>query len=48
MHRPYTGLILSHCTIIWQGDDAIHISGLLNPKKLGNSKNQMLLKDLVV
>ncbi len=26
----------------WSGADAINISGLLNPKKLGNFKNWML------
>ncbi len=35
-------------TKILSGADAINISGLLNPKKLGNFNNQMLLKFFLV
>jgi len=31
-----------YCIFLCPGPDAINISGLLNPKKLGNFKNQML------
>ncbi len=37
-----------HFRILDQGADVINISGLLNPKKLGNFKNQMLRGPLVV
>ncbi len=39
----YTLNLFLPSTYITPGADAINISGLLNPKKLGNFKNRMLL-----